>query len=219
MSLKAKIEAIIYAAETPITLDQIVTLVKDSEESANGTELRSQVMLAIGELKAEYALDAHGIEIREVAGGYRMSTKPEQHELVRSFAKSLKPPIRLSLPALETLAVIAYKQPVTVPEISAIRGVDSSGVIPTRSDAGGSGGGDVGTGRGIATNRSQGFRRASGNGAGGSGEERVVTFVFALLATSSVIKPAAIIEIRHLQAGERVITEAETNRSEERRVG
>ncbi len=134
MSLKAKVEAIIYAVEMPITLDQIVTLVKDSEESANGTELRSQVMLAIGELKAEYALDAHGIEIREVAGGYRMSTKPEQHVLVRSFAKSLKPPIRLSLPALETLAVIAYKQPVTVPEISEIRGVDSSGVIATLLD-------------------------------------------------------------------------------------
>src|SRR5437588_8624074 len=134
MSLKAKIEAIIYAAETPITLDQIVALVKDSSETANGTELRSQVMLAIGELKVEYSLDVHGIEIREVAGGYRMSTKPEQHDLVRSFAKSLKPPIRLSLPALETLAVIAYKQPVTVPEISEIRGVDSSGVIATLLD-------------------------------------------------------------------------------------
>src|SRR5437879_4664966 len=134
MSLKAKIEAIVYAAETPITLDQIVALVKDSSETANGTELRSQVMLVIGELKVEYSLDAHGIEIREVAGGYRMSTKPEQHDLVRSFAKSLKPPIRLSLPALETLAVIAYKQPVTVPEISEIRGVDSSGVIATLLD-------------------------------------------------------------------------------------
>src|SRR5438876_4220845 len=134
MSLKAKVEAIIYAAETPITADQIVALVKDSSEIANGTELRSQVMLAIGELKVEYSLDVHGIEIREVAGGYRMSTKPEQHDLVRSFAKSLKPPIRLSLPALETLAVIAYKQPVTVPEISEIRGVDSSGVIATLLD-------------------------------------------------------------------------------------
>jgi segregation and condensation protein B len=132
MSLKAQIEAIIYAAETPITLDQIVALVKDSEIA--GTELRSQVMLAIGELKAEYNLDSHGIEIREVAGGYRMSTKPEQHDVVRAFAKSLKPPIRLSLPALETLAVIAYKQPVTVPEISEIRGVDSSGVIATLLD-------------------------------------------------------------------------------------
>ena len=63
-----------------------------------------------------------------------MSTKPEQHDVVRGFAKSLKPPIRLSLPALETLAVIAYKQPVTVPEISEIRGVDSSGVIATLLD-------------------------------------------------------------------------------------
>jgi len=134
MSLKPKVEAIIYAAETPITLDQIVALVKDSAEIADGTQLRSQVLLAIGELKAEYAVDTHGIEIRELAGGYRMSTKPEQHELVRSFAKSLKPPIRLSLPALETLAVIAYKQPVTIPEISEIRGVDSSGVIATLLD-------------------------------------------------------------------------------------
>ena len=134
MSLKANIEAIIYAAETPVTLDQIVGLVKESAAVADATELRSQVLLALGELKVEYSLDTHGIEVREVAGGYRMATKPEQHELVRSFAKSLKPPIRLSLPALETLAVIAYKQPVTVPEISEIRGVDSSGVIATLLD-------------------------------------------------------------------------------------
>ena len=134
MSLKAKIEAIIYAAETPVTLDQIIELVKDSAGIDDGTQLRSHVMLALGELKVEYSLDAHGIEIREIAGGYRMSTKPEQHDLVRAFAKSLKPPIRLSLPALETLAVIAYKQPVTVPEISEIRGVDSSGVIATLLD-------------------------------------------------------------------------------------
>jgi segregation and condensation protein B len=133
MSLKANIEAVIYAAETPITLDQIIQLVKDSA-GTDGTELKNQVMLALGELKAEYSADVHGIEIREIAGGYRMSTKPEQHDLVRSFAKSLKPPIRLSLPALETLAVIAYKQPVTVPEISEIRGVDSSGVIATLLD-------------------------------------------------------------------------------------
>jgi len=134
MSLRAKIEAIIYAAETPITLDQIIQLVKDAAGLSDATELKNQVMLALGELKAEYSADVHGIEVREVAGGYRMSTKPEQHDLVRSFAKSLKPPIRLSLPALETLAVIAYKQPVTVPEISEIRGVDSSGVIATLLD-------------------------------------------------------------------------------------
>lgn len=131
MSLKPQLEAIIYAAETPITVDQMVQLVKDSAGSADATELRSEVLRALTELKVEYSMDTHGIEIREVAGGYRMSTKPEQHDLVRSFAKSLKPPIRLSLPALETLAVIAYKQPVTVPEISEIRGVDSSGVIAT----------------------------------------------------------------------------------------
>jgi segregation and condensation protein B len=133
MSLKAKIEAIIYAAEMPITLDQIVELVKESE-SGEPAELRLNVRAAIEELIAEYSTENHGIELRQIASGYRMSTKPEQHDLVRSFAKSLKPPIRLSLPALETLAVIAYKQPVTVPEISEIRGVDSSGVIATLLD-------------------------------------------------------------------------------------
>src|SRR6058998_1190180 len=137
MSLKPKLEAIIYAAETPITLDQIVQLVRDSllaDGASDDADVRSRVRAALDELFADYAVDAHGIEIREVAGGYRMSTKPEQHDVVRAFAKSLKPPIRLSLPALETLAVIAYKQPVTVPEISEIRGVDSSGVIATLLD-------------------------------------------------------------------------------------
>ena len=134
MSLKAKIEAIIYAAETPITLDQIVQLVKDSSDGGDANELRVQVRAAIDEVTAEYAAEGRGIEIRQIAGGYRMSTKPEQHDVVRAFVKSLKPPIRLSLPALETLAVIAYKQPVTVPEISEIRGVDSSGVIATLLD-------------------------------------------------------------------------------------
>jgi len=136
MSLKAKVEAIIYAAEMPITLDQIVQLVKESfaAEGVDETEIRSQVRAAIEELTVDYSSDDHGIELRQIAGGYRMSTKPEQHDLVRSFAKSLKPPIRLSFPALETLAVIAYKQPVTVPEISEIRGVDAGGVIATLLD-------------------------------------------------------------------------------------
>jgi segregation and condensation protein B len=136
MSLKAKVEAIIYAAEMPITLDQIVQLVKEyvAAEGVDDAEIRSQVRAAIEELTVEYSSDDHGIELRQIAGGYRMSTKPEQHDLVRSFAKSLKPPIRLSFPALETLAVIAYKQPVTVPEISEIRGVDAGGVIATLLD-------------------------------------------------------------------------------------
>jgi segregation and condensation protein B len=136
MSLKAKLEAIIYAAETPISLDQIIQLVRQSEgaHAADDAEIKSRVRAALEEVTAEYAGAEHGVEVRQVAGGYRISTKPEQHDLVRAFAKSLKPPIRLSLPALETLAVIAYKQPVTVPEISEIRGVDSNGVIATLLD-------------------------------------------------------------------------------------
>ena len=137
MSLRAQLEAIVYAAETPITPEQLVQLVKESLVVAgvsDEAEVQSRVRSGLGELIAEYASADHGIEIRQVAGGYRMSTKPEQHEVVRAFAKSLKPPIRLSLPALETLAVIAYKQPVTVPEISDIRGVDSGGVIGTLLD-------------------------------------------------------------------------------------
>jgi len=137
MSLKAQLEAIIYAAETPITLEQIIALVKETvaaEGAADEDEVRSHVRSSLEELVGEYDSPSHGIEIRQVAGGYRMSTKPEQHEVVRAFAKSMKPPIRLSLPALETLAVIAYKQPVTVPEISEIRGVDSGGVIGTLLD-------------------------------------------------------------------------------------
>ena len=138
MSLKAKLEAIIYAAETPITLDHMVQLVKDSVANETATAddagIKLQVRDAIEGLIADYSSPDHGVEIRQIAGGYRMSTKPEHHDVVRAFAKSLKPPIRLSLPALETLAVIAYKQPVTVPEISEIRGVDSSGVIATLLD-------------------------------------------------------------------------------------
>src|SRR5271165_4703867 len=134
MSLKAQLEAIVYAAETPITLEQMLTLVKDgivAEGVSDEAAIKSRVRSTLEELVADYGAPDHGIEIRQVAGGYRMSTKPEQHEMVRTFAKSLKPPIRLSLPALETLAVIAYKQPATVPEISEIRGVDSGGVIST----------------------------------------------------------------------------------------
>ena len=137
MALKAQLEAIVYAAETPITLEQMVQLVKETvaaEGATDEAEIKSRVRSCLEELIGEYGAPERGIEIRQVAGGYRMSTKPEQHEVVRVFAKSLKPPIRLSLPALETLAVIAYKQPVTVPEINDIRGVDSGGVIGTLLD-------------------------------------------------------------------------------------
>jgi len=193
MSIKAQLEALIYAAEEPITLDQMMALLKEDllalkqaaaqveaesqpqaelppekadhhlgavEDSAPAgesgaaelevaeevaktrpkskdkdklekAELRALLKPFLEELTAEFNREDHGIEIRQVAGGYRMSTKPEHHDVVRAFSKSLKPPIRLSLQALETLAVIAYKQPVTVPEISEIRGVDAAGVIGT----------------------------------------------------------------------------------------
>jgi segregation and condensation protein B len=92
-------------------------------------EARVVIKQLLDQLIAEYAVDGRGVEIREIAGGYRMATKPECHDAVRSFIKGLKPPLKLSLPALETLAVIAYKQPVTAPEVNEIRGVDSSAVF------------------------------------------------------------------------------------------
>jgi len=104
------------------------------QKSARDKTIKARLASLIDELTAEFAAPDRGMEIRQVAGGYRMATKPEHHDVVVTFAKSLKPPIRLSLQALETLSVIAYKQPVTVPEISEIRGVDSSGVIATLLD-------------------------------------------------------------------------------------
>ena len=209
MSLKAKIEAVIYTSEEPITLAQLAGLLGDeaqaeldalsaqqlelsnaddadalnaevmdtsevaapeenavilSEAERSGAEskdpdaaeatttaetisaespdkalsaaqklaarrLRDYLRSILDQLIADYASSDRGLEIREVAGGYRLATKPEYHDAVRGFVKSLKPPLRLTLQALETLAVIAYKQPVTAPEISEIRGVDTSGVL------------------------------------------------------------------------------------------
>jgi segregation and condensation protein B len=197
MSLKAKLEAVIYAAEEPVTLAQLAGLFADEalewkaereaaaaqgvEPGADGgalpqlnvafphlelepiesageagagdeaaseatveadaeaeakraaklreREARGTIKQVLDELVREYAADGRGIEIREIAGGYRMGTKPQCHDAVRMFVKSLKPAMKLSLPALETLAVIAYKQPVTAPEVNEIRGVDSSGVF------------------------------------------------------------------------------------------
>jgi segregation and condensation protein B len=189
MSLKAKIEAVIYAADEPVSLAQLATIFADEAlaaeradnllfdgpasesndsarhdaptavspvpeesqpETADSTEqpalpmedaeskkqtrlrereIRTAIEKIVDELIAEYASGDRGIEIREIAGGYRMATKAEYHDAVRSFVKSLKPQMKLSLQALETLAVVAYKQPVTAPEISEIRGVDTSGVL------------------------------------------------------------------------------------------
>ena len=187
MSLKAKLEAVIYAAEEPVTLAQLAGLfaeealewkaqqatpesnpsIPDSPaESSAGAEsisnqedgqgadasheepspsdsdadakrvakLRDREVRAVlrgvlDEIVAGYASDDRGVEIREIAGGFRMATKPACHDAVRLFIKSLKPALKLSLPALETLAVIAYKQPVTAPEVNDIRGVESAGVL------------------------------------------------------------------------------------------
>lgn len=194
MSLKAKIEAVIYAADEPVTLAQIAALfqaellqerqarasseadadgqsadeIDTPESDSSGTVLeeasgdspvqeeastdsgepsisiaeeekraarqrdrdtREEARRIVAQLIADYAEADRGIEVREIAGGYRVATKPEYHDAVRGFIKSLKPPMKLSLQALETLAVIAYKQPVTAPEVSEIRGVDSAGVL------------------------------------------------------------------------------------------
>jgi segregation and condensation protein B len=190
MSLKAKLEAVVYAAEEPVTLAQLAVIFADevapllneaaepeaeqialegltaeadapaapsepanpSSESGSAAEepsvaaeaadadekkagrlrdrrVRQHLQQVLNELIADYSNSERGMEIREIAGGYRMATKPEYHDAVRGFVKSLKPPMKLSLQALETLAVIAYKQPVTAPEVSEIRGVDSGGVL------------------------------------------------------------------------------------------
>jgi segregation and condensation protein B len=195
MSLKAKLEAIIYATEEPATLNELASLLKElvvadlqaaghsdpatvevdaeaapsavdqqanaaqDDEAPEGPDhqaaatvpapakndfpaedkelakaVKARLSTLLDELVADYASPDRGMEIRQVAGGYRMATKPEHHDVVVSFAKSLKPPVRLSLQALETLAVIAYRQPVTVPEISEVRGVDAAGVIATLLD-------------------------------------------------------------------------------------
>jgi segregation and condensation protein B len=122
-NLKALIEAILYVAPEPVTLEA-VTKSLDSGE-------RERVKAKLQELIEEFAAPQHGIEIRHIAGGYKFSSKAEHHEVLRKFVKSLKPQVRLSKPALETLAVIAYRQPVTLPEIEEIRGVDCAGVIHT----------------------------------------------------------------------------------------
>ncbi|MGE5644967.1 MAG: SMC-Scp complex subunit ScpB [Acidobacteriota bacterium] len=124
-ALKAVIEAIVYVAEEPVTAAQVANSVGHAEEL---------VKRLLDELAASFADASHGIMIREVAGGYKMATKPEHHEAVRAFAKSLKPPLKLSLAALETLATIAYKQPITAPEIMEIRGVQGAGVLKTLLD-------------------------------------------------------------------------------------
>jgi segregation and condensation protein B len=120
--MQAALEAIIYAADEPASIEQLANAL-----NADKVEVRAALDLLV----ASYSVEGRGIEVRKVAGGWKFYTKPQHHDVVRRFIKALQPPIRLTMPALETLAVVAYKQPVTVPEINEIRGVNVGGVIKT----------------------------------------------------------------------------------------
>ena len=124
-ALKAVIEALVYVADEPLSAEQIATALERPLE---------RVKEILNRLVAEYAAPDRGLAVREIAGGYKMSTKPEHHESIRLFVKKLQPPLKLSLAALETLAVVAYKQPITAPEIMEIRGVQGAGVLKTLLD-------------------------------------------------------------------------------------
>jgi segregation and condensation protein B len=124
-------EAVVATAEVTVIAEDEKKLAREAAAQTKAREraLRDYFRSLLEELIADFANGDRGLEVREVAGGYRLATKPEYHDAVRGFVKSLKPPLKLSLQALETLAVVAYKQPVTAPEVSEIRGVDSGGVL------------------------------------------------------------------------------------------
>jgi segregation and condensation protein B len=123
--LMAVLEAVIYVTEEPLSGQQIALALNQPLD---------RIDRLLNELVAIYDRPERGLSIRQVAGGYKMATKPEHHEEVRTFVKNLKAPLKLSLAALETLAVIAYKQPITAPEIMEIRGVQGAGVLKTLLD-------------------------------------------------------------------------------------
>jgi segregation and condensation protein B len=124
-ALKAVIEAAIYITDEPLSADQIAAAIEQPLD---------RVKEVLAQLVNEYSAPDRGLSVREIAGGYKMATKPEHHEAIRRFVKNLQPPLKLSLAALETLAVIAYKQPITAPEIMDIRGVQGAGVLKTLLD-------------------------------------------------------------------------------------
>ena len=128
-TLKAAVEAIVYVAEEPVTLAQIAAALGGEGEAP--AALQQEALQALLTLQGEYQRDDRGLEIREIAGGYKMFTKPEHHDVIRHFVKNLTPPLKLSMAALETLATIAYRQPITVPETQEIRGVNATGTLKT----------------------------------------------------------------------------------------
>src|SRR6266446_9061922 len=123
--LKAILEALVYITDEPLSAQQMAAALERPIDV---------VQRLLNQLVEEFAKPEHGLSIREVAGGYKMATKAEHHEAVRAFVKKLTPPLKLSLPALETLAVIAYKHPVATPEIMDIRGVQGASVLKTLLD-------------------------------------------------------------------------------------
>jgi segregation and condensation protein B len=124
--LKPILEALIYVAEEPIAEATLVTLLGKEHQEAIREGLRL--------LQAYYQSADCGLEIKEVAGGYKIATKAEHHDWVRKYVKHHTPPTKLSLASLETLAVIAYRQPITVPEIQEVRGVNAVSVLKTLLD-------------------------------------------------------------------------------------
>jgi segregation and condensation protein B len=122
--LMAIVEALIFVSEEPITTKILADVLEENRET---------IEAAVEELKKEYEERDGGLQLREIAGGWQVSTRTEYHEEVRKYLKT-RPSAKLSLASLETLAVIAYKQPVTVPEILEIRGVQSASAIKTLLD-------------------------------------------------------------------------------------
>jgi len=120
--LKPVIEALLFVADEPLPFKQLCKVLGHVSEE--------DVRAALDELVADFEARESGLEVREIAGGWRISTRPQHHDFIRKYLKS-RPTARLSLPALETLAVIAYKQPITIPEILEIRGVSSTSAIKT----------------------------------------------------------------------------------------
>jgi segregation and condensation protein B len=120
----AIIEALIFVSEEPLGAKIIADVLRED---------RAVVEAALQELAKEFNGRNGGLQLREVAGGWQFATRPEYHEHVRAYLKS-RPSAKLSIASLETLAVIAYKQPVTVPEILEIRGVQSPSSIKTLLD-------------------------------------------------------------------------------------
>src|SRR5215213_10213415 len=118
------VEALIFVADEPITIKLLAEVLDEDRET---------IEAAVDELKQEYEQRESGLRLREIAGGWQISTRTEYHEEIRKFLKT-RPNAKLSLAALETLAVIAYKQPVTIPEILEIRGVQSASAIKTLLD-------------------------------------------------------------------------------------